>query len=65
MKELEKIDELFSKTQIGEIENMLYGLYDISEAIRELYHDGIKPTFGKRKNIYKDQIRDKVCNGLR
>jgi hypothetical protein len=58
--EVEKKAELFGKTKIGNIEDMLYFLYDFLKVVWQLYHNGRKPTLGGMKYDYKDRISKTV-----
>lgn len=63
-KEAEILSELFGRTKIGDIENMLYFLYDLLEVIWQLYHNGRKQTLGERKYDYKARISSTVQSVL-
>ena len=47
---------LFGEALILDIDGLLYSLYDISELLWQLYHNGIKPGFGKRTYDYRPRI---------
>jgi len=57
-------DALFSKTQIKEIDDLLYALHDLLEAIWQLYHNGMKPDLGKRTYDYRERIATTTRNVL-
>jgi hypothetical protein len=63
----DKIDvsELFSRTSIGEIEDILYSLRDIMEIIWQLYHNGRRPEERTGKYDHKDEIQKSTRNFLR
>jgi len=55
-KKAEIVSELFGKTKIGDIENILYFLYDLLEVIWQLYHNGRAPVLGVGEYDYKVRI---------
>jgi len=63
-KEAETVSELFGKTKISDIEDMLYFLYDLLEVIWQLYHNGRAPVLGEGKYDYKVRISDTVRSVL-
>ena len=63
-KDSRQISDLFSGTQIGEIEKILYGLHDILDAIWELMQNGKEPTLGSKTYDYKDRISNTTRNVL-
>jgi hypothetical protein len=42
----------FNHAIIGEIDNLLYGLYDSVDLLWHLYYNGIRPEFGRRTYDY-------------
>ena len=58
LKDKADISELFSKTNVGEIDRMLHFLYDLLDNIWYLYQNGQKPSLGSRKYNYKKRIKD-------
>jgi hypothetical protein len=58
------ISQLFTRTEIGEIEKLLYGLYDLLYALRELFHNGRKPKFGIQTYECKERISQTTQNVL-
>jgi len=61
-----QISKLYSRTQIGDIEKLLYGLYDLLYVLRELFHNGRKPQFGVQTYYYenKERISQTIQNVL-
>jgi hypothetical protein len=59
LKDSDKVSALFSRTQISDIEDTLYFLQDLLEAIWQLGHNGIKPILGTRSRDYEDKNRAK------
>lgn len=57
LKDKEKVTELFGKTQVGEIEDMLYFLHDLLENIWQLFQNGLRPDLGVRTYEYKEKIQ--------
>lgn len=60
----EDVSNLFSKTQIGEIERILYGLYDVLDSMWELFHNGRKLELGSKTYDHKDRISNVTRNAL-
>ena len=56
LKDTASVDELVSKAIIHDVEEVLNALHDLMEAIRQLYHDGIKPELGIKTYGYKNRI---------
>lgn len=59
-----QISQLFSRTQVGEIEKLLYGLYDLLHVLWELLNNGRKPEFGIQTYDYKERISRTTQNVL-
>jgi len=57
-------DALFSNTQIKEVDELLYSLWDIMESIWQLYHNGTKPTIGKRTYDHRERIKKSTFSVL-
>lgn len=53
-------DHLFSQAQISDIDDLLYALYDSVECLWSLYHNGIKPDFGKRSYDFRARIKSET-----
>jgi hypothetical protein len=49
-------DALFSKAEIKKIDEVLYSLHDLMEALWQLYHNGMKPDLGARAYDYRARI---------
>jgi hypothetical protein len=49
------VSELFSTILIKDIEDIVYFLHDLLEAIWQLWHNGIKPVLGMRSREYADR----------
>jgi hypothetical protein len=64
LKEEKKISDLFSKTQIKEIEDILHYLYDLLNALWELFHNGREPKLGVQQFDYKNKIQQTTRNVL-
>lgn len=64
LKENEKISDLFSKTQIKEIEEILHYLYDLLATLWELFHNGREPKLGVQQFDYKNNIQKTTRNVL-
>jgi AbiU2 len=56
IKEKDSVSELFEKTNISEIKQILYTLKDMLEALWQLYHNGRKLEFGKTPKDYEKRI---------
>ena len=56
VKEDESVSELFGKTNISEIKQMLYSLKDMLEALWQLLHNGRKLEFGNTSKDYEERI---------
>jgi hypothetical protein len=54
------ISESFGKTQINEIAEILYFLFDLTEVISELFLNGRKPELRKVEYDYRQRIRNCV-----
>ncbi|OGS80865.1 MAG: hypothetical protein A2Z94_03625 [Gallionellales bacterium GWA2_55_18] len=54
------VGALFDKALIGEINNMLYNLKDILDALRDLVQNGRRPEFGVRTYEYQNRIKQRV-----
>ena len=57
LKDQNDISALFGKTQIKEIEDILYFLNDLIEVIWELYQNGREPKLGVRTYDYRHRIK--------
>jgi len=57
-------ENLFSRTLISDIEEMLAFLYDLIEVTWELFNNGKKPVLGRKDYDYKDRITDDVRKSL-
>jgi hypothetical protein len=58
------VSTLFSKTLIAEVEDIIYGLHDILEVVRQLYHNGRRPAERNANFDYKQRITDKTRSHL-
>jgi hypothetical protein len=58
------VSALFSKTLIGEIDDIIYGLNDILEVVRQLYTNGRRPNERNGKYDYRERITDKTRHVL-
>ena len=56
--------DLFKKTKIGDLEEILYFLYDLQSVIWELFYNGTKPDLGVRKYDYKDRISSEARQAM-
>ena len=56
IKESESVSKLFGKTKISDIEDILYTLHDMLQAMWELYNNGRQLEFGKNSKNYKNRI---------
>jgi hypothetical protein len=65
LKEEKLISELFSKTLIEDIDDMLYFLYDLLEALQQLFDNGRRPELGTRTYDYKERIKSTTRSVLR
>jgi hypothetical protein len=65
LKEKERVSELFGKTQMKDIDDMLYFLYDLMESLFFLFHDGRRPKLGAGTYAYKERIKNTTRNVLR
>ena len=54
--EKDDVSQLFGKTNISEIEDILYTLHDMLKAMWELYNNGRKLEFGKSSKEYRNRI---------
>jgi hypothetical protein len=57
LKEQEHVSDLFENTQIKEIDEILYFLYDLLIALRELFQNGTRPELGISNYDYKDRVK--------
>lgn len=64
LKDKEKVSELFGKTQIKDIDEMLYFFYDLIEVIFQLFHNGRKPELGIGKYDYKERIKNTTRSAM-
>lgn len=65
LKEKERVSELFGKTQIKDIDDMLYFLHDLLEALFRLFQDGRRPELGTGTYDYKERIKRTTRSVLR
>ena len=56
IKDSEAVSKLFGKTNILDVENILYVLKDMLESLWQLYNNGRKLELGKTSRDYKDRI---------
>ncbi|MBW2044103.1 MAG: hypothetical protein JRI96_04360 [Deltaproteobacteria bacterium] len=59
-----RVSQLFSKTQVGKIDELLYGLHDVVSVLWELLDNGKRPEFGVQVYDYKDHISKTVGDVL-
>lgn len=64
LREREHVSDLFSKTQIDEIDDILYFLYDLMEALWSLFQDGRRPELGIRRYEYRQRIKTRTRSVL-
>jgi AbiU2 len=60
-------DRLFGMSLIKDVDDLLYGLWDLMEALWQLYHNGTKPNLGNATYDYRRRIKDTtraVLSGL-
>jgi hypothetical protein len=60
LKEQQQITTLFGNTKIGDVDEILYSLHDLTEAIWQLFHNGIKPELGVCSYDYRNRIKNTV-----
>ena len=60
LREEQEISDLFGRTQIADIEKMLYWLHDLIECIWHLYYNGARPQLGEREHDYPLRIKETV-----
>ena len=65
LKDKEKVSQLFGKTKIQDINDILYFLDDILEAIWQLFQNGREPALGVENFDQKDRVTDATRNFLR
>ena len=65
LKEPSEITNLFQKTNILEIEEMLYTLHDTLESLWQLQHNGGTPVFGVREYGYKSRIKSTTASAMK
>jgi len=58
LREREHVSDLFSRTQINEIDDILYFLYDLMEALWNLFQNGRRPELGSRSYDYRQRIKN-------
>lgn len=51
-------DALLGKSLIADVEQILYALHDMLEAVWQLYMNGTEPRLGERKYDYEDRISE-------
>jgi hypothetical protein len=56
--------ELFEKTKIADIEEMLYFLHNLQDVIWRLFYNGIKPDLGNIKYSNKEEILTNVRQAM-
>lgn len=56
VKDSDSVSELFGRTNISEIKQILYILKDMLEALWQLYHNGRKLEFGATPKAYEERI---------
>lgn len=59
-----QISQLFSRTQVGEIKELLYGLHDLLTVLWELLNNGKKPELGVQTYDYESRISQTTQNAL-
>lgn len=64
IKESDSVSELFGKTNISEIKQILYILKDMLEALWQLYHNGRLLEFGHTPKDYEERIEKTTQNVL-
>jgi len=57
--------ELFSKANIGEIDEILYFLHDLMQNLWQLYYNGRIPELGTSDRHYKERIKSTTKHALR
>ena len=57
VKDQQAVSEMFAKTQIGEIEEILYVLQDLVQTLWQLYHNGRSLDFGQTPHEYNGGLR--------
>jgi len=58
------ISELFSRTSIGDIEDILYDLRDIMAVIFHLYQNGRRPERRDKQYDYKEKVSESTRTAL-
>jgi len=58
LKDRERVTDLFAKTKIGELDEILYFLNDLMEALWQLFQNGRKPELGVRTYDYRKRIKE-------
>lgn len=56
VKDRETVTEMFEKTDLVEIEEILYVLQDLVQTLWQLYHNGRPLDFGQTSREYKDRV---------
>jgi len=56
--------EMFGKTKIADIEEMLYFLHDLQGVVFNLFYNGVKPDLGKKEYSYKERISSEVRQAI-
>lgn len=64
LKDKDKVSELFGKTQIKDIDEMLYFFYDLIEVLFQLFQNGRKPELGIGKYDYKERIKNTTRSAM-
>ncbi len=64
LKDKNKVSELFGRTQIKEIDEMLYFFYDLIEVLFQLFYNGRKPELGVGKYDYKERIKNTTRSAM-
>jgi hypothetical protein len=64
LKDQAQITELFGRTKIGDIDEMLYCLNDTIEVLGELFRNGRKPQLGVRTYHYRTRIKNATRGAL-
>ena len=49
---------LLGRSLIADVEQILYALHDMLEAVSQLYMNGMEPRLGQRKFDYEDRISE-------
>lgn len=64
LKDKDKVSDLFGKTQIKDIDEMLYFFYDLIEVLFQLFHNGRKPELGVGKYDYRERIKNTTRSAM-